>query len=55
MNIDEMISLIRFPGRYEVITRKDGSFVVIPLHAESVLITRESHQDCIEFFRKKHK
>ncbi|ECG5076469.1 hypothetical protein CSY93_18235 [Salmonella enterica] len=46
MNEQELLTVIRMTGRYEVVTNKDGTFVVTPLPPESLLITRESHHQC---------
>ncbi|EHK2735723.1 hypothetical protein ACQLSH_003157 [Salmonella enterica] len=53
MNEHELLAIIRITGRYEVVTRDDGTFVVNPLPPESILITRESHYQCMEHFSKK--
>lgn len=44
MNEQELIAAVRPAGRYEVVSREDGSFVVIPVPAEAILITRK-HSD----------
>ncbi|EFT2214648.1 hypothetical protein SIL69_004578 [Salmonella enterica] len=53
MNEQELLTVIRITGRYEVVTNKDGTFVVTPLPPESLLITRESHHQCQDYFSKK--
>lgn len=53
MNEQELLTVIRITGRYEVVTNKDGTFVVTPLPPESLLIPRESHHQCQDYFSKK--
>lgn len=51
MNEQELIAAVRPVGRYEVVSQEDGSFVVIPVPAEAMLITREALRQCLERFR----
>lgn len=51
MNEQELIIIVSFAGRYEVISDGDGKFVCIPVSVGSVLNTPESHEECIAFFR----
>ncbi|WP_336212089.1 hypothetical protein [Enterobacter sp. P82] len=51
MNEQELIAAVRPAGRYEVVTRDDGSFIVIPIPLEAILITRESLEHHSERFR----
>ncbi|MFB4497077.1 hypothetical protein ACE3K9_13135 [Enterobacter hormaechei subsp. steigerwaltii] len=51
MNEQELIAAVRPDGRYEVVSLEDGSFVVIPIPLEAMLITRESLQQYAERFR----
>ena len=50
MNEQELIAAVRPAGRYEVVSLDDGSFIVIPLPVEAILITRESLQQHAERF-----
>ncbi|WP_193749777.1 hypothetical protein [Enterobacter cancerogenus] len=52
MNEQELIAAVRPAGRYEVVSLEDGSFTVIPIPVEAILITRESLQQHAERFRK---
>ncbi|WP_255430872.1 hypothetical protein [Raoultella sp. 10-1] len=40
MNIEELLQFITIVGRYEVITSLDGTYAVIPIPAEAILITK---------------
>ncbi|WP_164971831.1 hypothetical protein [Lelliottia nimipressuralis] len=51
MNDLELVAAVRVAGRYEVVTREDGSHVVIPIPQDAILTTAEMHQQCMEFFR----
>ncbi|WP_456071505.1 hypothetical protein [Enterobacter quasiroggenkampii] len=51
MNEQELIATVRPVGRYEVVSQEDGSFVVIPVPAEAMLITREALRQWLECFR----
>lgn len=51
MNEQELIAAVRPVGRYEVVSQEDGSFIVIPVPAEAILITREALRQCLERFR----
>ena len=51
MNDLELVAAVRVAGRYEVVTREDGSHVVIPIPRDAILTTAEMHQQCMEFFR----
>ncbi|MER1491499.1 hypothetical protein [Enterobacter cloacae] len=51
MNEQELIDVVRPAGRYEVVTRDDGSFIVIPIPLEAILISRETLQQHAELFR----
>ncbi|HGL4645151.1 TPA: hypothetical protein ACKFAT_003471 [Enterobacter hormaechei] len=51
MNEQELIAAVRPVGRYEVVSQEDGSFIVIPIPLEAMLITRESLQQIAERFR----
>ncbi|EHS6039235.1 TPA: hypothetical protein SI633_000017 [Escherichia coli] len=47
----ELLAIISLPGRYEVITRSDGSFIVIPVSDSAIIIDYESHIDSVNYFR----
>ncbi|HGV0045885.1 TPA: hypothetical protein ACNFPT_004183 [Enterobacter ludwigii] len=51
MNEQELIAAVRPAGRYEVVSQEDGSFIVIPIPLEAIIITRESLQQIAERFR----
>lgn len=51
MNIEELLQFITIVGRYEVITSLDGTYAVIPIPAEAILITKESHQQLSTHFK----
>ncbi|EPF1233429.1 hypothetical protein ACSQOC_002882 [Enterobacter ludwigii] len=51
MNEQELIAAVRPAGRYEVVTREDGSYIVIPVPIEAILMTRESLKQYAERFR----
>lgn len=51
MNEQELIAAVRPAGRYEVVSQEDGSFIVIPIPLEAILITPESLQQIAERFR----
>ena len=53
MNNQELLSAVSIAGRYEVITRLDGSFMVLPIPHNAVIILIESHKQCIERYRRK--
>lgn len=51
MDEQELIAAVRPVGRYEVVSQEDGSFVVIPVPAKAMLITREALLQWLERFR----
>ncbi|WP_409249262.1 hypothetical protein [Enterobacter hormaechei] len=51
MNEQELIAAVRPAGRYEVVTDDDGSFIVIPIPIDAILITRESLLQHADRFR----
>ena len=51
MNEQELIEMIRFAGRYEVSSDGSGNYTSLPIAPEAILITPESHIECVEFFR----
>ncbi|QXC18469.1 hypothetical protein [Citrobacter braakii] len=52
MKEKELLAVISLPGRYEVITREDGSFIVIPVPPDAILISNDSHIHSVIFFRQ---
>ncbi|KAF6589136.1 hypothetical protein G9G39_22425 [Cronobacter sp. EKM101R] len=53
MNEKELIAALSVPGCYEVVTREDGSFVVIPIPPDVILISWEAHTEAIGYFCSK--
>lgn len=51
MNEQELIEVIRFAGRYEVLSDGTGNYTSIPIAPEAILIQPESHLECLQFFR----
>lgn len=51
MSEQELIEIIRFAGRYEVLSDGNGNYTSVPIAADAVLITPESHLECLSFFR----
>ena len=51
MSEQELIEMIRFAGRYEVLSDGAGNYTSVPVAPEAILITAESHMECAEFFR----
>ncbi len=51
MNEQELIETIRFAGRYEVSSDGSGNYTSLPVAPEAILITPESHIECVEVFR----
>ena len=51
MSEQDLIEMIRFAGRYEVLSDGNGNYTSIPIDVEAVLITPESHLECLSFFR----
>lgn len=50
MNEQELIEALSIIGRYEVVNYGGGFFVVLPLHHNEILICKDSHDECKEFF-----
>jgi hypothetical protein len=50
MNEQELIEALSIIGRYEVVNYGGGFFVVLPLCNNEILIGKDSHDECKEFF-----
>lgn len=50
MNEKELLAVINIPGRYEVISRDDGSFIVIPVPPDAILVSNDSHIHSVIYF-----
>lgn len=46
----EMLEIIRIPGRYEIVSKGDNYYVCIPIDPAAILITPESDADCREYY-----
>lgn len=53
MNEQELLAVIGFSGRYEIISDGRGGFTCVPVPSGAVLILPESHEECLVFFRRK--
>ena len=38
------LAVINIPGRYEVISRDDRAFIVIPVPPDAILVSNDSHK-----------
>lgn len=45
MNTDELLRMLKVPGRYLVYVLSSGEFVVVPLLSHQIVITPESRDD----------
>ena len=55
MNKKEMNEAMDVLGTYVVNHLSGGVYVVTPLNEGEIVITKESHEECKVFFRKKKK
>ena len=55
MNKKEMNEAMGVLGTYVVNHLSRGVYVVTPLNEGEIVITKESHEECKVFFRKKEK
>lgn len=54
MNEKELLAVISLPGRYEVVAKDDGSFIVIPVPSDAILIDNQSHiQSATHFYKRR--
>jgi hypothetical protein len=47
MSEQDLIEMIRFAGRYEVLSDGNGNYTSMPIAGEAILITPESHLECL--------
>ncbi|EBS1324058.1 hypothetical protein D6T51_07925 [Salmonella enterica subsp. enterica serovar Muenchen] len=47
MNTDELLRMLKVPGRYLVYVLSSGEFVVVPLLSHQIVITPESRDELI--------
>ncbi|EBY9279766.1 hypothetical protein D6364_01220 [Salmonella enterica subsp. enterica serovar Denver] len=47
MNTDELLRMLKVPGRYLVYVLSSGKFVVMPLLSDQIVITPESRDELI--------
>lgn len=51
MNEQELMVVVSFAGRYEVISDGDGNYLCLPVPVGAILMELNSHEECREFFR----
>ncbi|ELN2576680.1 hypothetical protein RY966_002399 [Enterobacter kobei] len=52
MNEMELINFLRGVARCEVVRQDDGTFIAMPIPEGALLVTREVHEESVEFFRE---
>ncbi|MEB8638634.1 hypothetical protein P2G74_01430 [Cronobacter muytjensii] len=52
LTTDDLLNLLRLPGRYLVYVPRAGAFTVTPVPVNAVVITPESHHQCADYFSR---
>lgn len=50
IDLEELMKILRMPGRYEVLSSGKNEFVAIPVRQDAIIIIPEAHKEAINHF-----